>query len=404
MKPRERLFAISIVALLAIAGGYRLVHMLIVEPRAALVSALKAANERQADLESWIDRENATRQRWSDETQCTLGQDSDKALRVFREDVARLLKDNDLDTDLRISPRKPVVERRGVRKGFTELTLGVEVRGSLEQAVRFLRDFYERPYLVRVDSLSLNAGTSVASATKAATRGSERSDSRGRRAAPRTKEPNESELTIGMSLTTLVLPPIKDVPHKTLDVALLEAPQGESQPAVARRSPLRREDVSAYDAIFTTNMFKLYQEVRVVTVPTTRETGPVEQTEVVKQVPDPRRDAGHFKVVATVSLHGELIAYVEDDRDRTEPPVRHRLNDELDDGRLVLIHPRGIVVRTTPGEESASRAVHNYFYRLGKSFAERVELTADEHPEIWNELMLAYRRARADGGEAGSAD
>lgn len=85
------------------------------------------------------------------------------------------------------------------------------------------------------------------------------------------------------------------------------------------------------------------------------------------------RNAEHLAVVGTTALGGRTLAYVRDDRDPQAGMQHLRVGDALDNGTIVLIHPRGVVVRCAA---TNSDAPTDYFYEIGQTFSSRTPLAA----------------------------
>jgi hypothetical protein len=107
---------------------------------------------------------------------------------------------------------------------------------------------------------------------------------------------------------------------------------------------------------------------------------------------NPREGADQKFVRVTTCLDGEPACYVYDELHKDQPPLKFCLDEDIDDGRLLLILPRGLVVRV--GQE-------DYFYPLGKSFEDREKLDPDEHPEAWEAL---HRELTGWQGETARAE
>jgi hypothetical protein len=121
------------------------------------------------------------------------------------------------------------------------------------------------------------------------------------------------------------------------------------------------------------------------------EDGGPEKPSVVRPPVNRRPDADKLRVIGTAALDGEPVVYVQNTQKLTEPPAKHHLGDKVDDGEVVLIHPTGMVVRATDEKRPAGRTREiDYFYPLGGTFKERERLEADEHPDVFSELELAY--------------
>jgi hypothetical protein len=102
----------------------------------------------------------------------------------------------------------------------------------------------------------------------------------------------------------------------------------------------------------------------------------------------PSPPVGQWRVASTVAIDGELRVYVIDPNDDLEPPKRFTLNDRVDGGRIVLIRPTGMVVARSDRDDEKF-----WFYKLGKHFEDKQEVTEADFPELWDEVQLAIGRA-----------
>jgi len=114
---------------------------------------------------------------------------------------------------------------------------------------------------------------------------------------------------------------------------------------------------------------------------------------------NPRPNADKYKLVATTSLRGARMACVLEETvvERVEVK-RYRLDEPIDDGTLVLVHPSGIVVRSL-----ASGHPTDFFYRLGATFAEREHLDPVEHADVYEALEAELPSAAAASAAATGA-
>jgi hypothetical protein len=376
MNQRERILASCVAGVIVAYGGYTLIKSKVVEPGKRLTADIQKEIEYRDRLRVRLNGADKTIQSWQKRTGQTLSADSFAAHQAFRTDVGLLLERNNLTEDLKIGQYRERVEKKGAREGFTELPLSVRVTGRLGDLDNFLKDLFQRPYLVRLDKLDLAAEHTSASKKK---RGG----------------PTEPKLNITMTLSTLVVPKVKDVDHPTFDLAALENPDPETELALASAARLRQEDVEAYREITKRNPFEIYTEPVVV-----RERPATQPAKIVKTVdepppppPPPVRPNAHKLVLNGVGrVDDGPIAYVTNRDAPGEPPDEFRLNDEIDDGRLVLIVPDGIVVSVTPPTRGARQPAKHYFYPLGGTFADREEVKASEHPEITRQLRLVLKQ------------
>jgi hypothetical protein len=286
---------------------------------------------------------------------------------------------------------------------------------TVDELVRFLEELYRRPYPIRVRSLSVTpdesaANPRTASATAASGRSNGSAGSRDRRpgssaGAARESEPAaarvdraprsgssgaDTRVTINLTATTLVVPLFKSYKHDAL---------GDDPSAWPEGPPRLARDHNGYAAMASALQFTKWRPPPPEPPPTPRETPvaatrPVTEPRPIVRV-DPRKDADKKVVVGVTSLHGQRYAYVRDDTSRAGLTERVGASEPLDDGTLLLVHPRGLVVRVlrdtaTPhaedGVEAEPSATIDYWYPLGKSFKEREEFRPDSHPEVAAEL------------------
>ena len=379
MNQREKVLVGCVGGALGIYLGFTMVKSQIIAPVKQLNKDIKLETDLRDRLQMRVDGTDRVVAAWQKQTGRTLGQEWFDAHQAFREDVGVLLKRNNLTEELKVNKYKERIEKKGARQDFVELPISVRVKGKLADLDNFLKDLFQRPYLVRLDKLQLAAEQT----------------GRSKRGKSKGKIP-EPTLGITMTLTTLVLPEIKEVEHKIFDLAALNDPDPEAEPPVVASARLREEDMDAYNYIVEHNPFQIYEEPKQVVVkPPEKEKDPpiVKKTDPPKQPSpprDPRRDAHKFILTGTAN-DGEPLAYIINTDEELEPPTIYRLNDEIDDGNLVLVTPTGMVVRVN-GDSKRRQSAKNYFYTLGESFKERVEVDPSEHPRISRQLRLVLKR------------
>jgi len=370
---RERNLAIVmgvLVGSVALVAGVRSWYIV---PRAKARADLQQAYRRRENLRQIVAARARTFEGWYRWTRRTLDADPAKAEERFRTDVTHLLETAGVQ-ELSIRPAEARRVRKGYRKGFVELPLTVACKARLGQVVGFLKALYQRPYLVRVETLRLVPPADVAAAPRKGRR------RRNERAA------GEPLLTVSMRLATLVLPRQRELEHPTLPAEALE---GGEVPQPVRW--LWQDDVQVYDEIASLNVFKKYEPPK--PKPKPQPKPPAVAKKPPKwppppPPPDPRRDADKFVLLGTASIHGVPVAYVRDTRRLVDPPEKKHLNDRLDDGTIVLIHPRGIVVRS----EGPPKRGKLYFYPIGRNFKQREPLSPTEHPDVYREVQLVLKR------------
>lgn len=375
MNQREKLLASCVAGVVGISIGYTLIKSQVYEPGKKLTADIKKETELRDRLQVRLNGADKTVQTWRKQTGQTLSDDWFAAHQAFREDVSLLLKRNNLTDELKISKYKERIEKKGAREGFVELPLSVRVNGRLGDLDNFLKDYFQRPYFVRLDKLTLGAEQT-------------------RKSKKKKSGPAEPKLSIVMTLSTLVLPKVEDADHPTFDLAALNDPDPEAEPVPASAARLRREDPVEYNEIAHVNFFKIYESPP----PPKTKIEPKSKQVVEKPEPpppppklDPRRDAHKFVVSGMGWLDDGPIAYIVKTDQPGDPPDEYRLNDEIDDGRLVLVVPEGLVVRVT-GERGRHQLAKNYFYPLGSTFKDREEVDPSEHPKIARQLRVVLKR------------
>jgi hypothetical protein len=393
MNPRERTLAIMVGGLLALAGLWGAVQWGVVDRWKALYTKIDKAHAEAEKTRRSLKVAKASEADWS--ALRPLSHNGNRAENAFRQDMSQLLEKHGLHEDFTIRP----LPQRKLKNEFTEVRLSIQARGHLQQVVNFLCDFYERDYLVRLDQINLTAEEKSSTATRttsSAGRTGERSG-RGRRGSRSTPTPSASRdvpaygaegpiLNVAMTATALVLPELK------IDNRVVAQPTaGEADAEATNNLPRAREE---YARIWETNLFKLYQEPSP-TPPT--DPKPIADApkldegtkEAVVPPPPPRPNKA---VVGVTSTEGKLAVFVRSRDDLGQAPEKVEINQEVDDGRLVLVVPQGMVVQV-PERSGAASTLKYYFYPLGweHSFQDRVELDARAHPEIQAQLNKALK-------------
>ncbi len=106
--------------------------------------------------------------------------------------------------------------------------------------------------------------------------------------------------------------------------------------------------------------------------------------------PPSRPDADKYTLNGVSAGGGQFLALVRDTRKPTEPTQEIPVGESMDDGVLILVHPLGAVVRVMGGPAGKPQY---FFYELGGTFKDRVEVDSVAHPEIAQELGLVASRS-----------
>ena len=389
--------------LVGVVVGYKLYTSGYAAPRRALLAERVEQAARSESLQLEIDRAPRTREAWELRAARAIAS-AESALaahRAFRADVQTLIEDFGF-SDYSVKDAAPRTSQKGHDKGFVELPVVVTAEAHLADVVDFLRAYYQRYYLTRVDRLSLRTkatpGAPAASAEPAA---ATRSGARNRASPPARRgvaasASEEPLLSVSMTLTTLVPPALAGSEHAPLDLDNLPDPL---ELAHAGLPPLLgQEDAKVYDEIVAANPFRIWRPPPPPPAPVVVKKPEDPKPEPAKPPPPappppPPPPVDNLVVVGSMSLGGDPRVFVQDTDALDQPLAQYHLNDEMHDGRVVLIHTSGVVVRASNDEGEST----DYFYELGANFEQRVEVNSAEHPEIDRLLGLVFSQAPAAG-------
>jgi len=388
MTRREKILGLCVGGTL---GGLALVYAVnwaVLRPFQTVRDQIAEEHRRSWTLRTQYRQVENIEDEWKQLAGRTLADDPQDTQRRFLEDMQHLLALHGL-RDTKVAPGAFLTYKDGSRG----VPLTISAAGTLKEVLGFLCDFYCRDYLARLDKVRITADQGVLGDvnTNRPRPGGMRQGRTPPASGRREQQfgPEGPVLKLSVSAVTLVLPALRGVDCPT-ESEIIELSGGR----------LQRER-AAYNAILDRNPFMPYQPPVVVQVPTPA-TQP--HPEAVKTEPttpvvvaNPREGADQKFVRVTTCLDGEPVAWVYDEQRRDQPPDKFYLDDKIDDGKLLLIHPRGLVVRV--GKE-------DFFYPLGKNFVEREKLDPDEQPEIWEALreeMAGSKEeaAHADGETSG---
>lgn len=344
-----------------------LVDTLYLSPRRSLVQDLEKEKARFDSLLAEMDKGKAIKKDWDTQTGRTLAiaGGRDAAHKQFRDEIAGLLKTHHLSEGHTLTPQQAREIKKDSKKGFIELPVAITSEGSLAHITEFLKAVQELPYYVSVDKLVLNPNSAEQNLSGNSSGPKAKKSGRGGGGA------DGPSIKVQMTLTTLCLPKVGEKTHTVYD------PEKPDQPAALKP----RAEEAQYAAITANNLFKPYEPpaapeiVKKIDPPTT--TQPVAK---VDTPPPPKPDTR--VLIGTPSLNGEPIAYLQGDDKGKEPEAVH-LNGTISDnghGKLVLIHPLGIVVRVKQATDPNPK---NYFIALGKKMSEREELTPAAQPDVF---------------------
>ncbi|MEW6250408.1 MAG: hypothetical protein AB1716_07160 [Planctomycetota bacterium] len=364
MTRRERVLALCLGGALAGTALATLVKYTIVAPFYDVQDEINREHTRRVELQKLLVERNDAERRWQAQTRRTLSLDEQEAQRVFRADMHQLLERYQL-REPRVSPGTIATDSK---TRLVSVPVRISATGTLEQIVQFLCDFYARDYFARLEKVDVTADIGVianSAGTKAGAARAGKPAPAGR--AGQSSSPQNPELKLDLTAVTLVLPKQKDSPHPVLE-----------DPTASELAQRLSRERAAYNVIYENSPFRPWEPepVKPPAPPpaahaTTRLTPP--------PVVDTRKDADKFFVRICGQVEGEPVTWIDDTRPEGEGFMMKFLDEDLDDGVLILIHTDGLVVRVTPPNGGA---IQDYFYPLGSSYKDRVLLTADQYPEI----------------------
>lgn len=364
MTGSKKLLGIALGSVVGLYFGVTLIDAVYLGPRRTLVQDVEKEKNRSDSLTAELKKGEAVKADWQTQTSRTLAMAGgrDAAHKQFRDEIARLLKDHHLSEGHTLSPQQASESKKDSRKGFVELPVTITTEGSLPHITEFLEAVQNLPYYVNVDKVVLSPNAAEQNLSGASS-------------APKGKKPGRGggldgpSIKVQMTLTTLCLPKVGDAAHTLYD------PKKPDQPPA-----LKPRDDAKYAAITANNLFRPYEPpvpevIKKIDTPTTVPT-------IAKVDNPPPAKPDSRVLIGTPSLNGEPIAYLQGDDKGKEPEAVH-LNGTISDsghGKLVLIHPLGIVVRVKQPTDPNPK---NYFVALGKKMSEREELTPGGQPDVY---------------------
>lgn len=140
-------------------------------PRRQLRERVAEQEARFTRLLEDMDKNKATQADWISQTVRTLSAKRDDAQLVFRDQIAKLIEEHQLESGHTLSPQPAREIKKDSRKGFAELPIQVTLEGKLAAITAFVEDVQNLPYYVSVEKFVLNA--SAAEQGLAATRRSQ---------------------------------------------------------------------------------------------------------------------------------------------------------------------------------------------------------------------------------------
>ncbi|MBN2447667.1 MAG: hypothetical protein JXO22_13115 [Phycisphaerae bacterium] len=360
MSDREKLLGGVVGAAIIGVMLYQGVNRLAIQPRLRLCAEISDKQDDVRQLEAQLARGERLADMWKQRTALTLSSDIEDAQIFLHEHLYNLLKQAGFNDPMVGRPSAIGHRVYGRYKGvdFKEVTVQMHVQGQMRNLMTFLRDFYQLPYYADLSQMVVNVKKTK---TRKIGRGEERAE--------------EPTLDVTMTATALVLPRMKDVPSAEYD------PNG---PKLDPRL-LYPDELSAYDALVSANVFKKW--VKPVPPPPVRPVETPDEREDDEPIVTPQRDPLPDKTLVKVeAVNGHYFAAVRDNGRLDLPPEEIALNGRIEDGVIVFVDRDGVVMRVQGPDETGVRVTTEYFWPLGGSLRDRVELDPNEHSDIYEAL------------------
>jgi len=372
MSVREKWLATGVVAVLALGACWGALRWGVVGRWQRLARDIAHQKTLVAKLDGELARARGAESAWL--SLKPLSRNPHRAAERFRQDLGGLIETHGLK-DASYQPFEP----RRLKSEFAEVRLKIQTHGTLQQVVNFLCDCYRRGYLLKLEEVNLSAedsrsgGRTVVSSRRRP--GSRSGAATTARVETPSYGPEGPRLSVSVLAVALVLPEIKGLEgQETYQPGAGEPVEGPG------RLPRMPQD---YAAVWETNLFKQWVPEPVVASTEPPPAPPPKPVQPPPRVtPRPKK-----KVVGVEARAGELIAYVRDQENLSLATEAVRINQPVDDGTLVLVDPKGMVVQVRGG--GVGPDFKYYLYRLGRTFEEREELSASAYPELMERLQNA---------------
>lgn len=365
MPQRQKILLSVLVAMALLLLGGKTVYPRWIQPLFDVSGRIVKSEAELQSLESkWV-RYRKSQEVYKQYVLRSGGTDAKQVKNDLQARLNRLISDCDL-TSKGITPQTPKENRK---THVQEFRFDVRAEGKLESVVRFLALCEELPQLVRLAEIRLNPAST------------------GRRGT------TEDRISLFCRLEVVV--------PSAVDGTMVVKVGPDDQPTDWVRHD---GEGDTYASIWDAKPFTEWKEplqddqVRV-----------AENVEPGKQRHDPPRQREDREdkdtLVDLVAIYGDggrMVQEVHTRKKRGRDRGQYRsLGDEMDGGKLVMVHPLGAVVR---------REGEDYFYPRGLTFGDSIQLAkAHEYPEViarmrWLDESGALDGEQDESDEADSAD
>ncbi|MCH7700428.1 MAG: hypothetical protein IID37_01955 [Planctomycetes bacterium] len=353
MPQRQKMLLSVLVAMAVLLLGGRTVYPRWIKPLFDVSQEIASSEAELQTLVGQWDRYMKAQAKYKEYVLRSGGTDAKQVKNDLLAQLNRLISECDL-TSKGITPQTPKVNRK---THLQEFRFDVRAEGKLESVIRFLLHCEELPQLVRLAEIRLNPAST------------------GRRGK------TEDRVALFCRLEVVVPSAVDGT------MAVKVGPGDQPEKAVRHQG-----DAEWYASIWDGQPFTEWQEPESIVSRPPR-------TDETRNDPPPiepvRRDRRENKdtLVDLVAIYGDGEHMVQEVHTR---PKRGRnrgqyrsLGDDMDGGKLVMVHPLGAVVR---------REGEDYFYPRGLTFGDSMELAeAHEYPEVVARMRWLEESGALDG-------
>lgn len=358
MNPREKKLLFAILAVAALGFGVKVVYPKLLAPMFDYDKKIAALRHNRDSLDPALKRIDAAVRKYQEYSARTIGGTDAEVVRdEFRHTIHDLFSKCHL-TDPDVSPKEPVTDRK---TDLVTLNYSFRAEGTLQEAITFMRSFYEIPYVARFKDVKLTPNRA-------------------------SKGVAADSVKIAGSIDVLVPPrPDRPVPTRVEQAARTEPKyRGPGDFALIwERDPFNAPAKPQPPVEPTRTVVEVQKEEPPPPVHVGPQRDPQGAQKIIRMCMQAAVD--EVLVVHAANKQREFVAKGQD----------------LDGGKILMVHPLGALVRRNDGGQE-----HEFLYPVGESLADSVRIDqAQRHPElrVFAKHYLAEERAKATKAAEGAA-
>ncbi|MCK4658012.1 MAG: hypothetical protein KAV82_00690 [Phycisphaerae bacterium] len=337
MNQHEKTLVTVIVVVAVVALGVKVVYPKWVAPMFEFEAEILQRQDALFDLESDLSEVETAREKYREYVDRTGGTDEKAVGDMFTSTLNELL-DRCRLKERQVSPKSSSKDRK---TGLVTLSYSIRGKGSLQQAVLFLKNFYELPYISRFKNVKLTP---------------QKTRKRGK---------NNGEETLQVALTggiDVLVPPT---------FFRSKAYEGDQPPRLVKYRT--EEYASIWEKEPFTRPVKQKEPVVIAEKPKEEVKPPPPPPPPVDKGPVWAGDPQRNQKIITSCL--QAIGKVQVVHRKNKKREYVAVGEDLDGGKLLMVHPFGVLVRRKDGGGE-----HEYLYPIGEFLVNALALneTVDE--------------------------